>query len=746
MMQERDAVKHPQRQMPHRYDAVAKVTGTAKYAAEFDGPFPSKDVVYAYVVQSTIPNGTLLGIDRSAAEASAGVLAVLTPFNAPKLPVPPPSPPGRRSVTVLQDQEIAYNGQPIAVVVAKSIVQARHAASLLKIRYKEEPAKLEFRKHLAEARLPKQPGKESPTNKRGDAAAGFAKATVIVENTYVTPIQNHNPMEPHGTIAWWEGEKLNLYDSTQYISGVRMSIAKLFQIPTDFVRVQCPYTGGGFGSKGSTWSHVPLAALSAKVVGKPVKLVLGREQMFGPVGARPSTVNTIKLGATADGKLVAMQHDVVMNASVLEDFVEHSASPTKVLYNSPAILVTEKVVEQNLGVSTFQRAPGEAPGTAVLETAMDELAYKLNMDPLQLRLVNYAEKDPSHDRPWTSKNLKDAYSQAATRFGWKGLTQPRTVSEGNKWIGYGMATATYPANRSAAQAVVRILPGGKAFVGCGTQDLGTGMYTMLAQTCADGLGGLDPATVEVKLGDSLLPKAPVSGGSQSTASVTPAVQDAAMQAVLKLSEVVALQKESPLFGKDTKDMMAKGGSLVWKSNPAVADTFAAIIARNGGKPVEATGSAEKSESSDAFTSQSFGAVFAEVAVDKDTHMVDVRRIVATYDIGTLMNDKTGINQLHGGIVWGVSFALHEETHIDPVYGRTVNESLAEYHVPVNLDIGTLDVTVLNIADTKFQPLGGRGIGEIGITGAAAAVGNAIYNATGKRVREFPITPDKIMMA
>ncbi len=746
MIQEQ-VTPHRQKQMDHRYDAVAKVTGTAQYAAEFTGPFPAKDVTYGYVVQSTIPNGTLLSINADAAEAASGVLAVLTPFNAPKLPVPPPNPPARRNLTVLQDATVSYNGQPIAVVVALSLAQAQYAASLLTIRYKQEPAKLEFRKHLAEARLPKQPGKEPAVNHRGDTTAAFAKASVVVEGTYVTPIQNHNPMEPHSTIAWWEGEKLNLYDSTQAISGVKQSIAKLFQIPVDFVRVQCPYTGGGFGSKGSMWSHVPLAALSARVVGKPVKLVLGREQMFGPVGARPSTVNRIKLGATSDGKLVAMQHDVVMNASVLEDFTEHSAGVTKMLYKSPAVSVTEKLVEQNLGVSTFQRAPGEAPGTAVLETAMDELAIRLNMDPLQLRLINYADTDPSQDRPFTSKNLKVAYQQAAARFGWsKRPTQAGTQIEGNNLIGYGMATATYPANRSAAQAVVRILPGGRAFVGSGTQDLGTGMYTMLAQTCADSLGGLDPATVQVKLGDSTLPKAPVSGGSQSTASVCPAVQDAAAQVILKLSELVALQTASPLFGKGSSELTAKDGRLVAKNNPALADSFASIVQRNGNIPVEAMGSAEKSEGADAYTSQSFGAVFAEVAVDKDTHMVEVRRIVATYDIGTLLNDKTGTNQLEGGIVWGVSFALHEETHIDPVYGRTVNENLAEYHVPVNADIGTLDVTVLNIADTKFNPLGARGIGEIGITGAAAAVGNAIFNATGKRVREFPITPDKIMTA
>jgi xanthine dehydrogenase YagR molybdenum-binding subunit len=732
-------------QLKNRYSGIEKVTGTAKFVAEFREPFPNKDLLYGLVVQSTIPNGTVTSMDRTAAEKSSGVVAVLTPFNAPKLPVPPPQQPARRSLSVLQNTEVNYNGQPIALVVARSIPEAYHAAELLKIKYAEKPAKLDFMGRQGDARLPKQPGKEPPTNKRGDVAKGMAKGTVMVEGTYITPIQNHNPMEPHATVAWWEGEKLNLYDTTQYISGTKMSIARLFQIPVDFVRVQCPYVGGGFGSKGSMWSHVALAALAAKMLGKPVKIVLGREQMFGPVGARPGTVNKIKLAATNDGKITAMQQDVVMNTSVMEDFTEHSASPIKMLYDSPTLAVTEKLVEMNIGVGTFQRAPGEAPGTAVLEIAMDELAEKLNMDPLQLRLVNYAEKDPGEDKPWTSKNLKEAYSQAADRFGWSKRGQPGSMIEGNKRIGYGMATATYPANRSAAQAVVRILPGGRAFVGAGTQDLGTGMYTVMAQTCAQTLG-IDPSMVEVKLGDSTLPKAPVSGGSQSTASVGPAVADAATQAKLKLAELAIAQSESPLHGLMTSDLESKGGSLISKKSPGKSDTFAAIMERAGNVPIEAMGSAEPGESRESMSAHSWGAVFAEVAVDKDSHMVEVRRVVATYDIGTLQNQKTGINQLQGGIVWGVGFALHEQTVIDPVYGRTVNENLAEYHVPVNADIGTLDVTVLNIPDTKFSPLGARGIGEIGITGAMATVANAIYNATGKRVRDYPITPDKLMRA
>ncbi len=745
MTQATETIPKPAKQLSYRYEGIAKVTGKAKYAAEFRQPFPEADLLYAYMVQATIPNGMIQSIERSAADLAPGVIAILTPFNAPKLSQAPPKPPARRNLSLLQDKQVNYNGQPVAVVVAKSLNEAKAAAALLKFKYVAKPARVNFMEHLGDARWPKNEGKEPAGNHRGDLQAQFAQASVIIENTYITPIQHHNPMEPHATIAWWQGEKLNVYDSTQYISGVRMSLAKAMDIPLDYVHVRDPLVGGGFGSKGSMWSHVPLCAMAARVTGKPVKLVLEREQMFGPVGGRPSTINKIKLGASADGKLLAMQQDVVMNASVMEDFVEHAEGPTKNLYMSQANSVTSKVVEVNLGVSTFMRAPGEAPGTAVLEIALDELAEKLNMDPIALRLANYADKDPSHDRPWTGKHLRDCYTQAASRFGWsQRKPTPRSVSEGNAWIGYGMATATYPANRSAAQAVVRLLPGGKMFVGSGTQDLGTGTYTIMAQQAAAGLG-IDPALVEVKLGDSTLPKAPVSGGSQSSASVLPAIQDATTQLKLKLADLAIGDTGSPLHGLRTMDIEARAGRLINRNNPSQSDTPVDLIARNGGTPVEAMGSAEPSEAKDAMTAYSWGAVFVEVAVDKDTHMVKVRRVVGTYDIGTLLNDKTGSNQLVGGIVWGISFALLEEAHIDPVYGRVVNESLAEYHVPVNADIGTVDVTVLNIPDTKFNPIGSRGIGEIGITGAAAAVANAIYNATGKRIREYPITPDKIVL-
>jgi xanthine dehydrogenase YagR molybdenum-binding subunit len=525
-----------------------------------------------------------------------------------------------------------------------------------------------------------------------------------------------------------------------------MTIAHTFGIPTENVHVECPYTGGGFGGKGSTWSHVILAAMAAKVVAKPVKLALERPQMWGPVGGRPTTVQQIKLAATQDGKITGVQHDVIVHTSLMEDFLEPSAIQTRMLYESEACATSHKMVDMNLGVATYMRAPGESTGTAALETAMDELAFALKMDPVELRLKNYAEKDPGSDKPWTSKHLRECYELAGERFGWsKRNPQLTTMKEGNKLIGWGMATATYPANRSAAQALVRILPNGHAFVGCGSQDLGTGTYTIMAQTAGNVLG-IDPKLVEAKLGDSILPKAPVSGGSQSAASICPAISAAALEVKLKVAQLAINDLQSPLHGARVEDISARYGRLFLNGSPGSSDSYAEILSRNGGKPVEALGSAEPAQDSASMSAHSFGAVFAEVAVDAETYMVEVRRIVATYDIGTLINDTTGINQLHGGIVWGVGFALHEESYLDESYGRYVNANLAEYHVPVNADIGKLDVTVLNIPDTKFNPLGARGIGEIGITGTAAAIGNAIFHATGKRVRNFPITLDKLMGA
>jgi xanthine dehydrogenase YagR molybdenum-binding subunit len=720
------------RQLDHRYDGIAKVTGRAKYAAEF----PVDDVAYAYIVQATIPAGTIASIDQSAATRASGVYSIITPFNAPKLTTP-------GNVNVLQDTNVFYNGQPIAVVVARSLPEAQQAAKLLRIQYKEQPAKLDFNALLKDARPPKR---GSGTSHRGDPAASLAKAAVVIDQTYSTPIQNHNPMEPHATIASWDGDKLNVYDATQGISGVQGSLAHAFSIPPANIHVQCPFTGGGFGCKGYVWSHTILAAMAAKVAQRPVKLVLGREQMFGPVGSRPNTSQRIKLAASSDGKLLLQQHDSTCYTSLISDWTEGATGLTQLLYDSESLSTSQPLVELNLGMGTWTRAPGEATGSFGLEVAFDELAEKLKIDPIQLRLINYAEKDPRQGHPWSSKHLRECYTQAAERFGWsKRTAQAGQHREGNKLIGYGMATANYGAGRRPSSAVVRFLPNGRVFVGVGTQDLGTGTYTILAQTAADALF-MDPALVDVKLGDTTLPPSGGSGGSTTAASVCPGVYGAAMQAKLKLAQLAIADTQSPLHGATAEDIETRDGKLCLKSYPEKSETITSLIARNGNTPVEATATSELAKDRESFSSHSWGAIFAEVAVDADTHMVQVRRMVGTYDIGTLINQKTGINQLTGGVVWGVSMALHEETLIDKTYGRTVNENFAEYHVPVNADIHEIDVTALNIPDYKFNPLGSRGIGEIGITGAAAAIANAIYNATGKRVRDLPITVDKIMQA
>jgi xanthine dehydrogenase YagR molybdenum-binding subunit len=723
--------KPERRELATRYDALAKVTGRAKYAAEF----PIENLAYAYVVQATIPSGTIVSIDQDAASRAAGVYSIITPFNAPKLAVP-------GNVNILQDNKVLFNGQPIAVVVARSLPEAQQAAKLLRIEYKAQSSKVDFNASLKDARPPKRGGSTS----RGNPEASLAKASVIIDQIYSTPIQNHNPMEPHATIASWDGDKLSVYDATQGISGVQGSLARAFSIPPANVHVQCPYTGGGFGSKGYVWSHTTLAAMAAKVAQRPVKLVLGREQMFGPVGSRPNTHQHIKLAASPDGKLLLVQHDSTCYTSLISDWIETAAASTELLYDSESLSTAHNVVELNLGMGTWMRAPGEATGSVGLEIALDELAEKLNMDPVHLRLINYAENDPRQGKPWTSKHLRECYAQAADRFGWsKRNAKPGQMREGNKLIGYGMATANYGAGRRPSAAVVRVLPNGRLFVGVGTQDIGTGTYTILAQTAADTFN-MDPTLVDVKLGDSTLPPSGGSGGSTTAASVCPGVYDAAMQAKLKLAQLAVADAQSPLHGATAEDIHTRDGKLFLKSSPDKSDTITALLARNGNQPIEATATSEMPKDRDAFSSHSWGAIFAEVAVDADTHMVQVRRMVGTYDIGTLINRTTGTNQLVGGVVWGVSMALHEETLIDTTNGRTINESLAEYHVPVNADIHEIDVTALDIPDYKFNPLGARGIGEIGITGAAAAIANAIYNATGKRVRDLPITLDKIMRA
>ncbi|WP_354683713.1 xanthine dehydrogenase family protein molybdopterin-binding subunit [Cupriavidus necator] len=726
-----------------RVDGVLKVTGRARYAADY--PLPG--LAHAVMVTSTIPNGEIAAMDTAACERMPGVRLVMTPFNAPRLPeggkAAAGTPIAGHVLSLLQDTAVHHNNQPIAVVVADTLEQARDAASRLAVRYRLTDAVLDFARARTQACKPEEEDGGADT-RRGDLDAGLRKAACMVDAVYTTPMENHNPMEPHATIASWDGDELTLYDSTQYITGVRKAVSCTLGIPAEKVRVVCPFVGGGFGCKGSVWSHVVLAAMAAQRAGRPVKLVVDRSQMFGTVGARPVTEQHLVAAATQDGELTALRHDVIASTSVVEEWLETCALVTRMLYACPNQQTSHRLARLNIGTTTFMRAPGETPGSFALECALDELAEKLGIDPVELRLRNHADTDPQKQKPFSSKSLRECYRVAAERFDWaRRNPAPRSMQADGKLIGLGMATATYPAHRSEASAMARILPDGTALVRSGSQDLGTGTYTVMTQVAADALG-LPPERVRFELGDTAFPEAPVSGGSQSVASVGPAVQEAAAAARMKLIRQAVADPASPLAGTPVEDVEIADGWLRRISDPMKHEPVCAPIARAGGRPIEAKASAHPGEERNKYSMHSFGAVFAEVHVDPDLGEIRVHRIVASYGVGRVLNPKTAHSQLMGGIVWGIGMALHEKTELDPVTGRIANANLAEYHMPVNADVGTIDVVVLDEDDPHINALGTKGIGEIGIVGVAAAIANAVYHATGRRVRDLPMTPDKLV--
>ncbi|MDR5739837.1 MULTISPECIES: xanthine dehydrogenase family protein molybdopterin-binding subunit [unclassified Caballeronia] len=728
-----------------RTDGVLKVTGQARYS----GDNSEAKLAHAVLITSTVAKGRIASIDASRAEALPGVLFVMTHRNAMRLPnggVPDAQPPAVRKLTLLQTNDVRYSNEPVAVVVADTLEHARGAARFVDIRYEAATPNADFQRARSSAYQPEKMMGRAITTQRGDVDAGLRQGASRFDAVYTTPNEHHNPMEPHATLARWDGPKLTLYDSTQGVSGTRSAVAKFFGIPDDDVRVICPFVGGGFGCKGSAWSHVVLAAMASKQTGRPVKLVLDRPQMFGMVGNRPFTEQRIQVSARPDGTMTGMRHDVISTTSTFEDWTESSAIVTRMMYAVPNQSTSHKLVKLDVGTPTFMRAPGETSGSFALESAMDEMAYRLGMDPLAFRIRNHANMEPQEKKPWSGKSLLECYRAGADKFGWsRRSAAPRSMREGNTLIGWGVATATYPANRSEASAIARILPDGTAVVASGTQDLGTGTYTIMTQVAADALGfPLD--YVRFALGDSSLPKAPVSGGSQSAASVSPAVQAASKQAREQLIAMAIADRGSPVAGLAREDVTVSNGWVVSLSAPEKRDPAAAVIARNGGRPIEAVATTRPGDEKKQYSFHSFGAVFAEVHVDADLGTIRVPRIVGVYDVGTLINEKTAHSQLMGGIVWGVGSALLEKSDLDVRYGRYTNANLAEYHVPVNADIGSLDIAFVGQPDPHINPLGARGIGEIGITGVAGALANAVFHATGVRVRDLPVTLDKVMGA
>ncbi|HXI54440.1 MAG TPA: xanthine dehydrogenase family protein molybdopterin-binding subunit, partial [Polyangia bacterium] len=668
--------------------------------------------------------------------------------NAPHLPGAAKHQPGERVLQLLQDDLILYNDQPVAVVVADTLERAQHAARLIDVQYVSTVPNIDLLRERTPPYAPEKITRGSTDTHTGNFDRAAADAPVRVDQTYTTPTENHHPMEPHGTVAVWRGDDhLTVYDSTQGVFGARRRLAALFGLAPQNIRVISLFIGGAFGSKGTPWSHVPLAVMAARVVERPVRLVLTRHQMFSLVGHRPVTRQHLILAADRQGKLLAVSHEVQSATSRFDEFVEPSASQTRMLYACPNIRTSHRLIRLDIPTPTFTRGPGEASGTYALESAMDELSYAVGLDPLELRLRNYTDVDPESGRPFSSKSLRECYRQGAARFGWdRRDAKVRSMRDGHQLIGWGMATSTYPAGQSVASAMARVQADGSAVIQTGSQDLGTGTYTIMAQIAADALG-LSVDVVRVQLGDTQLPEAPLSAGSRTASSVGSAVRGAAAMARAKLVAMALADPKSPLHGLAEGQVGVADGHLYPQDdpdNPGRRDSYDAILKRAGQEEVTALYQAQEKPDRKNYSHHSFGAQFAEVRVDEDLGEVRVARLVGAFAGGKILNAKTARSQLMGGMVWGIGMALLEETRRDARTGRVVTRDLADYHLPVNRDVPAIDVITVEEDDAHVNEVGAKGLGEIGITGAAAAIANAVYHATGKRIRELPITLDKLL--
>jgi len=682
-----------------RRDGPAKVTGTAPYAAEH----PLEDPLYCHPVLSTVARGTITTIDSGAAERVEGVVAVLTHENAERL-----ASDEDKELWVLQDAEVGFRGQFVAAVVAESAEAAREAAELVAVAYEQQAHDVVLRTDHEDLYVPEQvnAGFETDTEE-GDVAGGLASAAVVVDQTYTTPANHNNPMEPHTTVGLWssEAKRLTLYDSTQQVHGVRSTIAPLFGLDETQVDVVAPHVGGGFGSKGEPHAHNVLAALVARAVpDRPVKLALTRQMLFSVAGYRTPTVQRLQLGAERDGTLVAIAHDVWEQTSRIKEYAEQSAVPTRSMYASPARRTTHRLVPLDVPVPSWMRAPGENPGMYAGESAMDELAVALGTDPIELRVRNEPDIDPDTGNPFSSRNLVACLRDGAQRFGWAGRDHhpSRKPSSNGYLVGTGVAASTYPVSRMpGTEAAIDVLERGRFCVRVGAADLGTGTWTTLAQVAADALG-VPLNHVDVQIGDTALPYATVAGGSSGINSWGTAILEA----------VRALRDEH-------------GDSLTAGST--------------------ATGTAGDAEAASDYAMYAYGAQFVEVAVDPDTGEITVPRVLGVFAAGRIVNPRLARSQFIGGMTMGVSTALWEQSVMDPHTGHFVNHDLAEYHVATHADIPSMEAHWIEEHDPHVNAMGTKGIGEIGIVGTAAAVANAVHNATGIRIRDLPITPDKVLM-
>ncbi|MFC7328313.1 xanthine dehydrogenase family protein molybdopterin-binding subunit [Marinactinospora rubrisoli] len=703
-----------------RVEGPLKVTGAATYAAEFD---PGPGLCHGAVVTSTIANGRIAAIDTAAAETAAGVVAVLTHRNAPRLPYHEhkglTDPAEGERIHVLQDDRVRHQGQPVALVLAATPEEAAYAASLVRVDYRPESGVTAFSDAVTHAVPPgpryRSRGLEGDAG-RGDADTALGAAPVRIAAEYDMPRYNHNPIEPHATVARWQDGVLTLWDKTQWVDNVRAEMAAVFGLPPERIRVVSPFVGGAFGSGLRPWANVTLAAMASRHVGRPVKVVLTRRQTFGITGYRPRSAHRVALGADRDGRLVAIRHEGISETSTYEGYAEEQLGTSEYLYACRDVATRYRIAPRSVQTPNDMRGPGKVTGVHALECAMDELAVALGMDPVELRLRNDTIVDQSTGLPFSSRSLRECYQAAAERFGWgRRNPEPGSMRDAQgRLVGYGCASATWPAMRQAATARARLLPDGTAVVSSSSSDMGPGTYTSMTQVAAETLG-LPLESVRFELGDTRMPVAPVHGGSWTMASLGPAVQAACAQA------------------RDRAFAMAGRGDV----------DLAAVLPRIG-EPVEATVHTEPGEELRRYSTHSFGAVFAEVAVDPELCTVRVPRVVGAYGVGRVVNPKTAHSQITGGMVMGLGMALTEGTEVDPRTARPVNSSLADYLVPVNADIGELDAIFVDESDPHVNPLGVKGLGEIGTVGVAAAVCNAVFHATGRRVRELPITVERVL--
>lgn len=725
-----------------RVEGRYKTTGTAKYSSDHNLP----GMVYAVPVASTITNGSISSIDTRKAAGMRGVLKVYTRENFPKIYRANPSDPDARvdeTRPPLSDDNIAYAGQYVAVVIAKTIDQARAAASAVVVRYNQ--GKPNTTRDLSDGFAEK---KLKDNSKRGNAASAFSTAAVGIDEIYVTPIEVHNPIELHASVAHWTGQKYVLYETTQSLFVQRNAIAQVLGVPNDQVQVITRYLGSGFGGKLWAWPHSYLAAVASRDLDVPVKIVVDRHMMFKNVGHRPQTVQRMRLGAAADGKLTSIEHDYTSDTSMLDEVAENCGSATPIMYSTPNLLVRSSMVHRNVGTPTAMRGPGAVPGLYALESAMDELAIKLNMDPVQLRLVNEPTKDESTGKPFSSRHQVECLKLGAEKFGWsKRNPKVGSMRKGDLVLGWGVAACSWHANRMGCKATVRLNDDGSATVICGTQDIGTGTYTIFAQI-VQAKTGVAVEHVDVQLGDTEKPAGPLSGGSWTTATVLPAIDNACDVAVRNLLTVALKVSGSSFYGMKSDDLAFTGGKVHRKDSPAANGVaFAELLKKAGMRAISGEGESTSShddKNAQGYSSHSFGAHFVEVEWDAGIARLRISRVVTVIDVGRVINLKTARNQVEGAIVMGIGMGLFEEAHYDQRTGRPLNANLADYIVSTNADCPELDITFTDFPDTVSNSYGARGCGEIGLAGIAAAITAAVYHATGVRVRQLPVKIEDLL--